>query len=528
MTYVRIGGELGIMLLCQMLGACGGGSAAVDGGGDSDSETDDDAGLPAGSLLWAQHLGGADYLASADAWHVGNLGHTVAALADGTFYAGGSFVNSAILGLNPENGIHLQSAGGEWDADAFIGRWKPNGDPDWAISIGGDEPDLMEPGELLDTVDGFRATPEGHLLAILSLEDGANLDPLGDTPVTLPDDNSGVVPSYDAQGHLVWLLDSPPNLLSSSSTHGAAYSSEPPFKVGADGSFIIARGPCSIPTTYGAGELNETTLTPSPGGMGISAIASYNSDTTLKWVVGLENGSPDLDVHVQEIAIGPDGEVVAAGYFDDGEAILHGVDGSETVLPWLDVGTDTTGHFVAKWSAAGEIEWVKQVPAVYAPSPFWVKEDGAIIWMDSFMDGWVFDPGGAGEVVIDQSSCIDEFCFFAVEITSDGSSFQPCLMDGGGKYIAMRADGSFALAGSNVVGGYNAEYEREWEATIVPNGSSGGAWIHDVAALADGSVVVIGDYDNSIVLGEGEPNETVLHGVCDECKYGAFLARYSW
>ena len=69
---------------------------------------------------------------------------------------------------------------------------------------------------------------------------------------------------------------------------------------------------------------------------------------------------------------------------------------------------------------------------------------------------------------------------------------------------------------------------HEWEAAIEPTGTTGGAWIHDVAALADGSVVVIGDYTDSIVLGQGEPNETLLHGVCDECKYSAFLARYAW
>ena len=79
-----------------------------------------------------------------------------------------------------------------------------------------------------------------------------------------------------------------------------------------------------------------------------------------------------------------------------------------------------------------------------------------------------------------------------------------------------------------MVRGYGADYAFEWEAAIKPIGEYDGAWIHDVAALADGSIVVIGDYSHDAVFGEGEPNETILHGICDECINGAFLARYAW
>jgi hypothetical protein len=56
----------------------------------------------------------------------------------------------------------------------------------------------------------------------------------------------------------------------------------------------------------------------------------------------------------------------------------------------------------------------------------------------------------------------------------------------------------------------------------------GGAWIHDIAVLADGSVVVVGDYEGTIVLGAGEPHETTLEPACDGCWYSAFVARYAW
>jgi hypothetical protein len=197
-----------------------------------------------------------------------------------------------------------------------------------------------------------------------------------------------------------------------------------------------------------------------------------------------------------------------------------------------DPDVDESASFLAKWSSNGIVEWVKQIPPVYTPSPLLVREDGTIILMDSYLDGVTFDPGGLGLTVIDHGSCTTQFCFFAVEIAPDGSSFAPHLMEGGGSYIAMRPDGSFALAGwssgVSAIYGYNADYEREWEAMIEPIGTNSGAWIHDVATLADGTIVVIGDYTNSIIHGQGETNETVLHGVCNECLYGAFLARYAW
>jgi hypothetical protein len=152
--------------------------------------------------------------------------------------------------------------------------------------------------------------------------------------------------------------------------------------------------------------------------------------------------------------------------------------------------------------------------------------------INSFIDGVVFDPGGPGETAIDHGSCTSEFCLYAVEIAADGSSFAPHLMENGtAGYRADRADGSFALAsGGRWLDGRSPTYDLEWEAAIgVPDpGSGAGAWIHDAAALADGSIVVVGDYEGTITLGAGEPCETTLEPACDDCWYSAFLARYAW
>ena len=128
--------------LVTIVSFCAGGCSGsktdtdVDTDSDFDTETDADAGPTPGSLFWAQHLGGSDYVGSA--WHIGNLGRSVSALSDGTFYAGGSFVNEAVFGAGTSNEVTLQSAGGFWDADAFIGRWRPDGAPEWVIAVGGD------------------------------------------------------------------------------------------------------------------------------------------------------------------------------------------------------------------------------------------------------------------------------------------------------------------------------------------------------------------------------------------------------
>jgi len=119
-----------------------------------------------------------------------------------------------------------------------------------------------------------------------------------------------------------------------------------------------------------------------------------------------------------------------------------------------------------------------------------------------------------------------------VEIAADGSSFAPHLMENGtAGYRADRADGSFALAsGGRWLDGRSPTYDLEWEAAIgVPDpGSGAGAWIHDAAALADGSIVVVGDYEGTVTFGAGEPCETTLEPACDDCWYSAFVARYAW
>jgi hypothetical protein len=343
-----------------------------------------------------------------------------------------------------------------------------------------------------------------------------------------------VVATYGVDGLLDSYLETP--LCSAGADHGAAYSPGTPIVVGDGGAIAAADGIPPAPTTFGAGEPNETTLTPDPEGIadgtGAAAIAVYEADGTLRWAVMVENGAHDVQIGVNEIAIGPSGELIAAGYYGAGnlgaEALIYGTDGEYLSLGFVeDPEIDETASFLAKWSPDGIIEWVKQIPPVQSV-PLFVRDDGTIMLMNGFLDGVAFDPGGPGETVIDHGPCTTQFCFFAVEIAPDGSSFTPILMDGGGSYIGMRPDGSFALADSNLVRAYGADYALEWEAEIKIAGTTGGAWIHDVAALADGSVVVIGDYTDSIVLGQGEPNETVLHGVCDDCKYGAFLARYAW
>jgi len=503
---------------------CGGGGSSTPDGGD----TDTGAGPPPGSLLWAQHIGGSDYLPG-EAWGALNEGHSVAALSDGTFYAGGRFIGVAVFGAGTGNEVALQSAGGAWDADAFIGRWNPDGTPEWVLGLGGEEPGLgrIEVDPPNDSISDFQMLPDDTVFARLWVEDDANIDPLGDEPVVPADDAKSLAVRYGPDGRLVERFE--PGLGGPAELFGVAYQDFSRFLVWPDGSFAISGGytPINEALTLGEGEPNETTLTPNPAGLGMDVVAVFNADGTLRWAVKMENGDPLLTTSVSELAIGPDGAIYAVGFFGDGEAVFEGTDGSETSLHFIETGTDTTGNFFAKWSPVGVVEWVKQIPD--EPSPFFVRDDETIVLMDSFKNGWVLDPGGPGETAVDQSGCENQWCFFSVEATSDGSSFTLRFIEGGGSSIAMRADGSFALADNGgAIMAYSADYELEWTATIESTEDCGGVWIHDIAVLADGSVVVTGDYSYGATFGAGEPNETTIHGVCDECKHGAFLARYAW
>lgn len=265
----------------------------------------------------------------------------------------------------------------------------------------------------------------------------------------------------------------------------------------------------------------------------MDVVAVFNADGTLRWAVKLENGDESSETMVSELAISPDGSVIAGLYVGSGaegaEALVWSSDGSViSAALTKDPDIDETAGLLVKWDSEGVLEWVRQIPPIYGSSPLFVRDDETIVLMDKYMDGVAFDPGGPGETVIDHGECDQQFCSFAVEIAPDASSFTPHFLEVGGSRIAMRSDGSFALAdyGGSVMA-YSADYELEWTATIQAE-AYGGVWIHDIAALADGSVVVTGDYSYGATFGAGEPNETTLHGVCNECKYGAFLARYAW
>jgi hypothetical protein len=515
--------------LLVVLAACGNGATSTaDSGTDSGTDAGADAGPPPGSLLWAQHIGGVDYIEEAAAGVFGNQGHSVAALSDGTFCADGSFMNGAVFGAGTANEIELQSAGGVWDGDGFIGRWLPDGTPAWVLPVGGDG------SYYVDGFAEFERLPDNSVIAVVQVENGANLDPLGDAPVTLDDDNGLVAPVYDADGRLVRYIDWIGG--GEDWTHGAGYTLRIRVRAAPDGTVVMSNSTCCYEdetVILGTDEPNETVLTSDPDSLSWSVIGVYDPAGFLEWGVKLENGSHEFDLTVGEIAVSAGGEVLAAGSYFEGEAVVFGSDGSSTSLPCSDAGPDTSGNYLAKWNAEGILQWVKQIPTL-GPSPLFFRDDGTIVWIDAFRHGNTFDPGGPAEVAIDAPECAGESpCFFVVEIAQDGSSFEPRRLSGpGGGYMARRPDGSFTLAtwreGVTTISGYGADFDPQWEAVIEPNGAEAGAWIHDIAALADGSVVVIGDYTDSIVLGAGEPNETTLHGVCDECRYGAFLARYAW
>lgn len=219
-----------------MWGCGGGGSSTADGG-----DTDTDSGPPAGSLLWAQHIGGSDYL-EGQAWGALNEGHSVAALSDGKFYTGGRFIGAAVFGAGTANEVALQSAGGTWDADAFIGRWNPDGTPEWVLGIGGDEPGpgIIEVDPPNDSTSDFRTMPDDSVFARLRVEDGADIDPLGDEPVVPADDAPSLAVRYGPDGRLVERFE--PGLGGAAGGFGVAYQDFPRFLVWPDGSFAISGG----------------------------------------------------------------------------------------------------------------------------------------------------------------------------------------------------------------------------------------------------------------------------------------------
>ena len=254
---------------------------------------------------------------------------------------------------------------------------------------------------------------------------------------------------YAAEGELAW----------AKRAGGAGYEEGRGIAALADGSVLVT-GEFGGSATFGTGEAGETTLTSDGAGM---FIARYYPDGTLKWA------KRAVFAEGYDIVALSDGSSLVTGTFL-GNAIFGPGEIGETTLTAAGYAFNI---FVARYNPDGTLTWAKRAGGVDPAIGFGIAAlaDGSALVTGVFEGSATFGPGEAGETTFPSAS---------------------------EQYVNM------------FVARYNPDGALVW---VISTGNDGiGIYGMDmgIAALADGSALVTGQFYNSITFGSGEVNETTL------------------
>jgi hypothetical protein len=260
-------------------------------------------------------------------------------------------------------------------------------------------------------------------------------------------------------------------------------------------------------------------------------VADDFGNGTLSWVVGF--GGPEFD-GASGIAVMPDDSVVVPCH-NRIDAVFGLGQENETLI-------GERGMSLTHWSADGTLLYARSLAASdwISPAGIAAAADGAILIAGAIVDPVVFGAGEPGETALASHGEADGFLAtfdadgdlgwvrrfggpgedvgWDVAVTGDGGVLllgaflgEAGLDDGTGGAVALAG-----VAGERnlVLARYSAAGELEWSRTA---GALGSYLDHDVIerltleALADGSAfAVFGRGEVALVLGEGEPGETVI------------------
>ncbi len=311
------------------------------------------------------------------------------------------------------------------------------------------------------------------------------------------------------------------------------------------------------PSTFGPGELNETTLaalnSDDPRWNNLY-LAGYHADGKLAWAKQI--GGYDLFMS-GDMATQKNGAIHVTGNFGSRVVFEPGAP-NETILQ----APDRHEVYLAKYEADGTLAWATGTRSSSGTGDshgeeIAVFEDGSIVVAGIFGSGpVVFGPGETGETPL---TSVGEADVFIARFDETGAL--RWAKQAGGKHqtttkgVFSVADGSVILAGrfveratfgagevnqtvltadpsgteSEVLSAfYSAKYDAQGRLIWARQLSDGFALhrheLHSVAGLDDGTAFFTGSFMGTIVLGPDQPNETRLTatGAID-----VFVARFS-
>lgn len=384
----------------------------------------------------------------------------LAVLSEDTFVITGHFQDTVMFGAGEANETSLTAASSEMEI--YIARYDSSGGLLWARSAGGVDPDVGS---------GVAILPDDSVVVtgVFSGTATFGAGELNETDLVSVGGSDVFVALYDIDGMLVW----------ATAAGGTSQDGGEAVAALSDGSVVVTGG-FYDQATFGAGESGETTL--------VSAwsndifVARYNNDGTLDWAKragGATNANRGTDV-----AALSDDSAVVTGYFQ-GTATFGQGEPNETVLT---ESGGAWGAFLARYNTDGTLAWVKQAagPDLTIGNTVAVLADDAVVMAGYFADTVTIGSGEAHETSLVSAGGCD---IYVARYESDGMLTW-----------AKRAGG-------------------DWEDVNRPEDAA-----YAVAPVADGSVLVTGNFEGVATFGPGEERETSL---TSEGGRNVFVVRYN-
>lgn len=386
-----------------------------------------------------------------------DLGLSVATDGTGNVISAGSFQGRANFG-----GTSVVTAG---MTDIYLAKYDPSGTMLWVKSAGGNG---------FDTGWGVATDASGNIAMTGYFQNTANF---GTTSLGPAVGDDMFVARYDASGSLLW----------AKSAGGAGIDRARGIAVDGSSNIIVAG------RFEGSASFDGTTLT-SAGGDDI-AIAKYNASGALMWAVSA--GGPGMD-RSWGVRTDATGNVIVTGLYT-GTASFDGT--MVTAVGVNDV-------FVAKYSAAGNLVWVRSTGGTGDDKGWDVAVDRSnnVFVTGSFALTATFGPAmftsaGGLDVFVAKYSAAGTFLWAA----SGGSTF-----DDEGLAVAVDGSGNAILtgpfAGMASFGSQSITAADSTDVFMAKYGPSGGlAWVQsaggtgqdaglDVASDGSGNVIATGRF----------------------------------